>query len=304
VLGAVILLMLRSLSYGQQLAAAWGSLASNAPFLDRVIETAQRYHESPADTGQDVPASTMPLEAHEVDYAYTPDRPALEGISFQIRRGEVVGVIGPSGAGKSTLAQLLLGLRAPTVGTLSVSGVDLRRVDRGWWSSRVAFVAQDALLFTGTVAENIRFFRDGIDEDALRRAATQANVLHDIEALPGGFDADLGERGGRLSGGQRQRLTIARALAGMPELLVLDEPTSALDGKSEALIRDTIRNLRGEVTVVVIAHRMSTLDICDRIMVIEGGRMTSFDTPAALGQGSDFYRNAMSGAGITTVNGS
>ena len=108
----------------------------------------------------------------------------MSGATFRITRGEVVGVIGPSGAGKSTLAQLLLGLRDPTTGSLRVGDEDLREVDRVWWSGRVAFVAQDALLFTGTVAENIRFFRDGIDDDTLRWAASQANVLSDIEALP------------------------------------------------------------------------------------------------------------------------
>ena len=124
-------------------------------------------------------------------------------------------------------------------------------------------------------------------------------MLVDIEALPQGFDSHLGERGSQLSGGQRQRLSIARALAGNPELLVLDEPTSALDGQSEALIRDTLGGLHGKVTVVIIAHRMSTLEICDRIMVIEGGRMTAFSSPSALREDSDFYQNAMAVAGIS-----
>ena len=163
----------------------------------------------------------------------------------------------------------------------------------------MAFVAQEALLFTGTVAENICFFRDGLDEATLRRAAAQANILADVDALPDGFDTHLGERGSRLSGGQRQRLSIARALAGDPELLVLDEPTSALDGQSEALIRATLGRLKGTMTIVIIAHRMSTLEMCDRIMVIEGGRMTAFDTPEGLHRHSDFYQHAMSIAGIS-----
>jgi ATP-binding cassette subfamily B protein len=282
VIGAVILLMLRSLSYGQQLAAAWGSLATTAPFLDQVRETVARYRMYPADAGQAIPAAVTPLEAKGVEFSYGADRAALSGVTVSISQGEVLSVIGPSGAGKSTLAQLLLGLRAPTAGTMSVDGSDLRDVDRSWWSRRVAFVAQDALLITGTVADNIRFFRDDIDDAALRRAALQANVLSDIETLPGGFDTHLGERGSQLSGGQRQRLSIARALGGQPEFLVLDEPTSALDGQSEALIRATLADLRGRITVVIIAHRMSTLDICDRIVVIEHGRMTSCDTPDAL----------------------
>ncbi|WP_345206811.1 ABC transporter ATP-binding protein [Fodinibacter luteus] len=299
VIGAVILLMLRSLSYGQQLASAAGSIAANAPFLDRIHATVKRYQASPAATGDVIPAAVTPLEARDLNFEYLPGRPALSGVSFRIDTGDIVGVIGPSGAGKSTLAQLLLGLLEPLHGSLRAGGRDLREVDRDWWSERIAFVAQDAALFTGTVAENIRFFRDGISDEAVRRAAMQANVLSDIEALPHGFQTHLGERGSQLSGGQRQRLSIARALAGGPQLLVLDEPTSALDGRSEALIRDTLGSLHGEVTVVIIAHRMSTLDICDRIMVIEGGRMTAFSSPSILRKDSHFYQNAMAVAGIS-----
>lgn len=299
VIGAVMLLMLRSLSYGQQLSGLAGGLSAALPFLAKVQESLDRYVAQAADSGSSIPPNVTPLQARGVGYRYTDDRPALRHVSFEIRLGEVIGVIGPSGAGKSTLAQLLLGLRPPTEGTIRAGGVDVREVDRSWWSRRVAFVAQDALLFTGTVAENIRFFREGIGEDALRRAAADANVLADIEALPHGFDTHLGQRGSQLSGGQRQRLCIARALVGRPELLVLDEPTSALDGLSEALVRETLAGLRGKVTSVIIAHRMSTLDICDRIMVIEGGRLTAFDTPAALQQHSEFYQEALAIAGIS-----
>ena len=148
------------------------------------------------------------------------------------------------------------------------------------------------------MAENIRFFRDGISEEDLREVAHQANILTDIEGLPQGFETHLGERGSQLSGGQRQRLSIARALVGRPELLILDEPTSALDGQSEALIRSTLASLHGRLSVVIIAHRMSTLDICDRIMVIESGRMTALDTPDTLRSDSTFYRTALAVAGI------
>ncbi len=297
-LGAIVLLMLRSLSYGQQLASASASLASSLPFLDRVGQTVERYEDSPAERGGTVPSAVAPLEARDLGYAYVPDRPALRDVSFTIELGEVIGVIGPSGAGKSTLAQLLLGLRSPSSGTLSVGGTDVRELDRAWWSRHVGFVAQDALLFTGTVADNIRFFRDGISDATLREAARQANILDDVERLPQGFETHLGERGSQLSGGQRQRLSIARALAGGPELLVLDEPTSALDARSEALIRDAIARLKGTATVVIIAHRLSTLDMCDRIMVIEDGTMTGFDTPVLLHEDSSFYQGAMAAAGI------
>ncbi len=297
-IGAVLLLMLRSLSYGQQLSTLAGQLASTHPYIELVGHTLARYEAEHADDGTAVPAAVTPLTLDAVTFGYAPDRPALHDVTLAIEAGEVVGVIGPSGAGKSTLAQLLLGVRPPDAGVVRVAGVDLRTVQRRWWTRRIAFVAQDPLLFTGTVADNIRFFREGLSDADLRHAAASANVLADIEALPGGFATHLGERGSQLSGGQRQRLSIARALVGGPELLVLDEPTSALDGQSEALIRDTLAGLRGRVTTVIIAHRMSTLDICDRIIVIEDGRVTAYGTPAELQRDSAFYVNALAIAGI------
>lgn len=298
VIGAVMLLLLRSLSYGQQLASAAGTLGATVPFLERVEETIRRYKVSPAPVGELVPDAPTPIKAVDVGFAYSPDRPALADVSFELSAGEVLGVVGPSGAGKSTLAQLLLGLREPTEGTLQVGGISMEDVDRSWWSRQVAFVAQEANLFTGTVGENIKFFRSGITESDMRLAAKRANVLDLIDKLPEGFDTHLGERGSQLSGGQRQRLSIARALAGSPRLLVMDEPTSALDGESEALIRGTLMNLRGRVSVVLIAHRMSTLDSCDRIMVVEGGRMTAIDRPDNLASRNAFYRHALEIAGL------
>lgn len=298
VLGSIMLLMLRSLSYGQQLLSVSGALAAALPSLEHVDETVARYKERAANHGDLTPGRTTPLELAGVEFHYSEDRPALTGVDLTISPGEMLGVIGPSGAGKSTLAQLILGLRPPTSGTVTTDGTDLAQVDRDWWSRKVASVPQDPLLFTGTVAENIRFFRDGIDDNALLRAARQANVLDDIQHLPDGFDTHLGERGGQLSGGQRQRISIARALVGRPEMIVLDEPTSALDGQSEALIRETLGALRGDVTLVIIAHRISTLDLCDRILVVEDGRITGLGNPGALRTDSAFYRRALEVAGI------
>jgi ABC-type multidrug transport system fused ATPase/permease subunit len=297
-IGAVTLLMLRSLTYGQQLVSVQGTVVSSLPALEEVEETARRYESQPAPGGTVTPDEVVPLVMDDVRFSYDGSRATLQGVDLTVERGEILGIIGPSGAGKSTMAQLLLGLRDPSGGAIGVDGVALADVDRRWWTRRVSFVPQDPALFTGTVAENIRFFRDGISDTDLRIAAEQGNVLVDIMALPEGFDTHLGERGGGLSGGQRQRLSIARALAGAPSLLILDEPTSALDGHSEALIRDSIIGLRGRVTVVVIAHRMSTIDMCDRIMVVERGKVTALGTPADLQTSSDFYRRALSNARI------
>jgi len=297
--GAVTLLMLRSLSYGQQLLAVSGVLASSAPTLDKLNEALDTYARELAPRGTHIPRAATPLTLEDVSFAYMPGRSTLDNLSLTVRRGETLGVIGPSGAGKSTLIELLLGLREPTSGAVAVNGVDLVSVDRDWWSQRVAFVPQDALLFNGTVADNIRFMREQISDQEVLGAARNANILKEIHTFPDGFETNLGERGNRLSGGQRQRLSIARALAGEPELIVLDEPTSALDGESEKLVRQTMADLHGKATIIVVAHRMSTLDICDRIVVLESGRITAVGTPLELHGSSDFYRRALAVAGIS-----
>ncbi|MFZ2504523.1 MAG: ABC transporter ATP-binding protein, partial [Nocardioides sp.] len=249
--GAVALLMLRSLSYGQQLVAVAGTLSAAMPALEHIAAAVQTYEANPAPGGTTVPRGVAPVEVRGVSFAYPQRQDALHDVTVRIEPGVTLGIIGPSGAGKSTFAQLLLGLRSPTGGVLLVDGVNLQEVDKRWWTKNVAFVPQEATLLTGTIAENIRFLRDGISETRMREAARSANILAEIESTPGGFDTHLGERGTQLSGGQRQRLSIARALAGRPGLLILDEPTSALDGHSEQLIRATLASLRGQATVVI-----------------------------------------------------
>jgi len=297
--GAAMLLLLRSLSYGQQLVSVAGTVSASLPFLHTVFETIDRYRAHRASGGNAIPSRSTPLSLSEVTFRYGPERPeALHPLAIELHSGELLGIIGPSGSGKSTLAQLLLGLREPTTGTATASGVDLRDIDRNWWTGHVAFVAQEPRLFTGTVSENIRFFREGLSDNDLRLAARRANILDDIEALPEGFSTHLGERADQLSGGQRQRISIARALVGQPDVLILDEPTSALDGQSEVLIRETLAALHGQVTIVIIAHRMSTLELCDRIMVIEKGTVTALDTPDRLREDSEFYRSALTISGL------
>jgi ABC-type multidrug transport system fused ATPase/permease subunit len=296
--GAIMLVMLRSLSYGQQLQSVSGSLAAAMPFLEELEETRDRYRSAGATRGHISIEDPGTIVVSHVSFAYSESSSALSDVTLTIDAGEIVGIIGPSGSGKSTFVQLLLGLREPSEGDIRVGGIALSEVHRESWTALTSFVPQDPHLFTGTIADNIRFFRDGFDIDALREAARQANVLADIEALPDGFDTHIGQRGVQLSGGQRQRLSIARALVGRPKLLVLDEPTSALDVHSEAMVRETIGNLRGRVTVIVIAHRLSTLDVCDRLMVIEGGRLMAFDAPDRLRANSEFYREALLLSGI------
>jgi ATP-binding cassette subfamily B protein len=296
--GAVMIIMLRTLGYGQQLQNGSVSIASNLPFIDLIERTITSYEQSALQTGSSNVDRIGNIKFTDVSFSYIPTVTVLDHISFEIQSGETVGVIGPSGSGKSTIVQLLLGIRNPVSGTITANGINLGEINRELWTPRVAFVPQDATLITGTVAENIAFYRDEITEQQMIDACRSANILSDIEKLPQGFNTDLGERAQQLSGGQRQRLSIARALVSQPELLILDEPTSALDMKSESIIRDTIASLNGRVTVVVIAHRLSTLDVCNRLMVIQEGQLKAFASSTELAANNDFYREALFLAGV------
>ncbi|MEZ5179680.1 MAG: ABC transporter ATP-binding protein [Acidimicrobiales bacterium] len=214
-------------------------------------------------------------------------------MSFNIHHGEAVGVIGPSGSGKSTLIQLVLRLRQPSTGRYLVGGVDAGELRDKDWFERVAFVPQDCQTVSDDVMENIRFFRPWISDEDVISAAKRAHVHEEILAMPDGYRTDLGSRGGGLSGGQRQRVAIARALAGNPQLLVLDEPTSALDMRSESLVHETLTELQGSVTMLIIAHRLSTLKTCDRIIVMGSGRLQAFGERSQLEADNAFYREAI-----------
>ena len=157
---------------------------------------------------------------------------------------------------------------------------------------------QETHLIAGSISDNIRFLRDSATNDDIVRAARLAHLDEEIVAASGGYERRLGEAGGRLSGGQQQRLSIARALIESPDILILDEPTSALDVRSEHLVRRTLLGLREKMTVVVIAHRLSTLDICDRIMVIQDGRLVGFDANNSSGLLNEFFRDAVELSGL------
>ena len=297
---AVMLVMMRSLSYGQQVQTSIAALSGSVPYVDMLDETMDQYFAERAPGGDRVIGKIDAIEASSVTFAYHEGSDVLHDVSFKIEPGEVVGMIGPSGSGKSTLVQLLLGLREPASGQIAVGGVDLREIERVSWTARTAFVAQEAIMLSGTVADNIAFFRDGIDAQCIERAARQAHIVDEIAAMPNGFATEVGPRGGKLSGGQRQRLSIARALAGDPQLLVMDEPTSALDVRSESLIRRTIADLKGRVTVIIIAHRLSTLGVCDRIMVLQDGEIRAMDTVASLAANDRFYRESVQLSGLSS----
>ena len=290
-LGAVVLLFVRASQAGQQIQSYIQALQQSLPFLDRLQATEKRYAENRIHAGDGHLDTIRTVAFEEVSFAYVPGRPVLQDVSFTVEAGEAIGIVGPSGAGKSTLVHVLLQLRAPTTGRYVVNGEEVGSFARPDWTRLVAYVAQEPRLMHGTVAENVRFYRD-IDDDAVERACRLARVHEDIESWSGGYERIVGPRADAVSGGQQQRLCLARALAARPQVLVLDEPTSALDPHSEALIQESLTALKGELTMFTIAHRLSTLDACDRVMVIIDGRLVAFDTRAVLQEQNDYYRSA------------
>jgi ABC-type multidrug transport system fused ATPase/permease subunit len=290
-LGAVVLLLVRAGGYGRQIQASYLVVRQTLPFVERVKAAERRYLASSPVAGA-VPLTRVETLAFEdVSFAYLPDRPVLSNVSFDVAGGEAIGIVGPSGAGKSTLVQILLRLRAPDSGRYLVNDYPVEQFAPEDWIRRVAYVPQEPRLLHASVAQNIRFLRD-LDDAAVQRAARLAGIHEDVIRWPDGYDTVIGPRADAVSGGQQQRICLARALAAEPEMLVLDEPTSALDPHSERLIQGSLAALKGELTLFVVAHRMSTLDMCERVLVLVDGRLEAFDTVDRLRLDSSYYRSA------------
>ena len=237
-------------------------------------------------------ASATPacIELKDIEARYG-DHVALRNMSVRIRPGAVVGLTGASGAGKSTFVDVVAGLIEPTSGTVEIDGLGLVGLNLRGWRRSIGYVAQETLLLRGSVFDNIAWGESGASEQEVRQAAEMAHAHRFIQALPEGYATVIGDRGIRLSGGQKQRIGLARALLGRKRMLILDEATSALDSESEAKILQAVEGLRGEVTIIMVAHRLSTLRLCDQILVLDGGRLIesgSFSTLAE--QGGQFSR--------------
>ena len=296
--GAVVLLLVRSLSYAQNILTGMQSLSEHRAYVDRLMQFLESYAASQSPRGSKDVGSLTSIELDETGFSYESNSQALAGVNLTVRAGETIGIVGPSGAGKSTFVNILLRLYTPTEGSIRVNGIPLAEISNAEWHRRTAIVPQEPRLLHGSLADNIRFLRE-IDDNSVEAAARDANIEGFIRSLPDGFDSPVGELGMGLSGGQRQRICIARALAGKPDLLVLDEPTSALDGDSETAIQRTLESLKGGVTMVLVAHRLSTLSICDRLVVMKDGRIENVGTPEELLGSSEYYREALRLAGIS-----
>jgi subfamily B ATP-binding cassette protein MsbA len=218
------------------------------------------------------------IALEDVTFAYLPDRPVLRELTLDIGAGETLALVGPSGSGKTTLVGLIPRLWDVTGGTIRIDGVDIRSVTVASLRERIGLVAQEATLFGGTVAENIRYGRLDATDDEVIAAARMANAHDFISVLPDGYDTLVGDRGMRLSGGQRQRVAIARAILKDPPILLLDEATSSLDNESERLVQDALDRLKVGRTTIIVAHRLSTIRAADRIAVLDDGWLVELGT--------------------------
>jgi ATP-binding cassette subfamily B protein/subfamily B ATP-binding cassette protein MsbA len=293
-LGELLVVM----AYLASLYGPLSSIAHTTGLLQNAIASARRVREifAVVPEGHDAPhaieapARLGEIRFEHVSFSYNEDRPILDDVSFVARPGEVVALVGLTGAGKSTMVSLIPRFFEPTHGRVLIDGVDSRKYRLRSLRERIAIVLQDAVLFGGTVGDNIRYGRLDSTEAEIEEAARAAHAHEFVRRLPQGYQTPIAEAGASLSGGERQRLSIARALLKNAPILILDEPTSSLDALSEEAVFAALRRLRHGRTTIVIAHRLSTIRDANRILVLHEGRIIAQGTHAELLESSDLYR--------------
>ena len=274
------------------LADLWADFMRSLGAAERIFELLDRKPEMAPSGGVVLAQVRGEVALEEVRFAYPSrkDVRVIDGISLRLSPDEVVAVVGPSGAGKSTLSALIGRLYDPDSGHLRLDGRDLRDLDVSFLRRQIGTVAQEPILFSTTVAENIRYGRPGASEAEIAAAARAANAHAFIERFPQGYQTLVGERGVQLSGGQKQRVAIARAVLKDPRILVLDEATSALDAESEHLVKEALERLMKGRTTLIIAHRLSTVKDADRVVVLDAGRIVQSGPHSMLLREDGLYR--------------
>jgi ABC-type multidrug transport system fused ATPase/permease subunit len=236
-----------------------------------------------------LPEARGDVRMEAVTFSYVEGRPVLPGLDLSIPAGETIALVGTTGAGKTTIAKLVSRFYDPTSGRVTLDGVDLRDLDDQTLRRHIVMVTQENFLFAGSVADNIRLGRPGASDRLVREAAEAIGAHTFIERLPQGYDTPVKSRGGRLSAGQRQLIAFARAFLADPAVLILDEATSSLDVPSERLVQRALRTILRERTAIIIAHRLSTVEIADRVLVLEHGEVVEEGSPRELILGAGRY---------------
>ncbi len=276
-----------------ELSQVWGEIAQASGAAERLFEL---LHIKPQITAPPQPVKlpapvrgAVDFDAVRFAYPARPQTAVLDGLSFSVKPGEKLAIVGPSGAGKSTIFHLILRFYDPLSGQVRFDGVNLTDADPAAVRANIALVPQDPVVFAASVRENIRFGKPDASDAEIMRAADAASASEFIARLSDGYDTQLGERGIMLSGGQRQRIAIARAILREAPLLLLDEATSSLDAESETLVQQALTRLMASRTSIVIAHRLATVQSCDRILVLDKGRIVEEGTHAALSANGGLY---------------
>lgn len=287
----IIYLIQKMYSYIQGIQGKLDGINSLFTYLETMLsyqKEVQQYKENTP--GTEPFKFEQEISIQDVGFAYpNMESNTLSDINFTIQKGEMIGIIGPSGAGKTTLVDIFLQLLKPQSGVVKIDEVDINSIKLDAWRKNIGYVSQDVFLLNDTIEANIRFYDESISRESIENASKMANIYDFIQGLPNKFETQVGERGIKLSGGQRQRIALARVLAKKSSVLILDEATSSIDNESEALIQKSINNLKGKVTVLVIAHRLTTVMSSDRIIVIDNGKLIESGAPSELIKNQDSY---------------
>jgi len=265
-------------------------ISERVPYLSKLLSVlgeAKKYIEK-SDGKKDF-SFKKEISFNNLFFKYETGKNVLDNLNFNIKKGEMVGLIGPSGAGKTTIVDLLLRFYNLDSGDILIDGKSIKDISLEEWRKNIGYISQDIFLMNDTIENNIRFYNPSLTQKDIEEASKQAQIYDFIQTMPEKFNTVIGERGILLSVGQRQRIIIARVLAKKPELLILDEATSALDNESEFKIQEIIENLKGSITVLVIAHRLSTIINSDKLVILENGKITETGTPKDLLENKKSY---------------
>lgn len=280
---AIIYLIQKIFIQIKSLQSSLHAVSESIPYLESIQNYRQQtkvYGENDKGVNDFVFKDT--LEFKNISFSYDKINKVLHDLSFMVKKGKMVGLVGPSGSGKTTVVDIFLRLFEPCEGGVFLDGEDIKNIKLSQWRSKIGYVSQDIFLINDTIANNIKFFNPGVGQKEMEEAAEMANIHDFIVSSPNGYDTQIGDRGLMLSGGQRQRIIIARILAGNPEILILDEATSALDNESEKIIHSVIESLKGKITVLIIAHRLTTVLNADEIFVLNNGEIIESGEPNVL----------------------